>query len=224
MDIKTKRRLALDRQIEARKGAILTAAIQEFIENGIDNSKISDIAKRAAVGTVTVYRYFETKPKLVIECATRLWSRETNNFIPQLNPVNFNNLNGFEQLAHVLGILGSLHETSPVMLRLLEQFDNYIVKEQIPKEQLRHYEAGIIGTRSTMLEAIRKGQKDGSIRRDINALQLYATANHAIVALSQKLLLRGEVLESDLETDAKSQLKLLTDMVLNYIKAENEVR
>ena len=223
MDAKAKRRLALDQQIKARKEDIIDATICEFIENGIDNSKISDIAKRAEVGTITVYRYFETKPKLVIECATKLWSREMEALTPLLFPTDFDGLNGFEQAKHILGILGSLHEKHPVLLRLLEQFDNYVVKEHIQKEQLQQYEAGIIDTRETLLTAILTGQKDGSIRSDIDALQFYATTTHAVIALSQKLLMRGDVIESDLETDAKSQIALLIEMGLYFIKETKEV-
>ena len=223
MDAKAKRRLALDEQIKARKEDIINAAIYEFIENGIDNSKISDIAKRAEVGTITVYRYFETKPRLVIECATKLWKSEMEALTPLLFPTDFVELTGFEQAKHILGILGSLHEKCPVLLRLLEQFDNYIVKEHIAKEQLQQYEAGIIDTRETLLSAIRTGQKDGSIRTDFDALQFYATTTHAVVALSQKLLMRGDVIESDLETDAKTQIALLIEMELYFIKGTKEV-
>ncbi len=223
MDTKATRRLALDLQIEARKEAIVSAATCEFIENGIDNSKISDIAKRAGVGTITVYRYFENKPKLVIECATELWRTETEKLRPLLFPEGFSSLNGFEQVSHILDVLASLYGYFPIILRLLEQFDNYIVREQITKEQLTHYEAGIMKIRVELLEAFRKGQCDGSIRADVDALKIYATATHAIVSLSQKLLLRGEIIQSDLETDANLQLKLLSDMVLSYIKAGDEV-
>ncbi|NCB74081.1 MAG: TetR/AcrR family transcriptional regulator [Clostridia bacterium] len=223
MDTKAKRRQALDIQIEARKEAIVNAAIQEFIENGIDNSKISDIAKRAEVGTITVYRYFENKPTLVIECATKLWESETEKLRPLLFHEGFSSLNGFKQASHILSTLASLYEYSPIMLRLLEQFDNYTVREQITKEQLVQYESGIMKIRAEMLESFRKGQEDGSIRTDIDSLKIYATATHAIISLSQKLLLRGEIIQSDLETGANLQLKLLADMVLNYIKAGNEV-
>lgn len=223
MDTKAKRRKALDLQIEARKEAIIQAAIQEFIENGIDNSKISDIAKRAEVGTITVYRYFENKPTLVIECATKLWGSETEKLRPLLFPEGFSSLNGFEQSSHILSILASLYDCLPIMLRLLEQFDNYTVREQITKDQLTQYEEGIMKIRAEMLESFRKGQADGSIRTDIDSLKIYATATHAIVSLSQKLLLRGEIIQSDVETGADLQLKLLADMVLNYIKAEKEV-
>ena len=213
----------LDMQIIARKEVIVDAAIQEFVENGIDNSKISEIAKRAGVGTITVYRYFENKPKLVIECATKLWSREMDSLKPLIFPENFDNLNGFSQVKHILEILSSLHEKCPVMLSLLEQFDNYIVKEHIQKEQLQQYEAGIIDTRESLLAAIKKGQKDGSIRSDIDANHFYATTTHTVIALSQKLLMRGDVIQSDAETDAKTQIALLIDMELYYIKCKAEV-
>ena len=223
MDAKATRRLALDRQIKARKDDIIDAAICEFIENGIDNSKISDIAKRAEVGTITVYRYFETKPRLVIECATKLWKSEMETLTPLLFPTDFDRLNGYEQATHILEILGTLHEKCPVMLRLLEQFDNYVVKEHIQKEQLQQYEAGIIDTREMLLAAIRTGQADGSIRLDIDAIRFYATTTHAVIALSQKLLMRGDVIQSDTETDAKTQIALLIEMALYFIKGTKEL-
>lgn len=213
----------LDKQIIARKEVIVDAAIQEFIENGIDNSKISDIAKRAEVGTITVYRYFENKPKLVIECATKLWNREMDSMKPLFFPEHFDNLNGFSQVKHILEVLSSLYERCPVMLRLLEQFDNYIVKERIQKEQLQQYEAGIIDTRESLLSAIKTGQKDGTIRSDIDAIHFYATTTHAVIALSQKLLMRGDVIQSDADTNAKTQIALLIDMALYYLKGKAEV-
>lgn len=223
MNAKEKRRIELDLQIEGRKETIIGAAILEFIENGIDNSKISDIAKRAEVGTATVYRYFETKPKLVIECATKLWKGRQNNLSSAFLPADFKAQNGFEQVKKILCSIGSLYEDSPDSLRLLEQFDNYIVKEQIPKEQLRQYESGIMSTRSLMLEAIKAGQADGSIRPDIDGLKFYTTASHAVVALIQKLLLRGDVLQSDHEVDVREQIALMIEMELYFIKGTEGV-
>jgi len=89
---------------------------------------------------------------------------------------------------------------------------------------LLQYESGIIDTREILLEAIHLGQKDGSIRSDIDALQFYATATHAVVALSQKLLLRGDVIQSDQEIGAKAQIALLIEMELYFIKGTIEVR
>ncbi len=222
MDAKAKRRIELDRQIEARKENIIDSAIQEFIENGIDNSKISDIAKRAEVGAATVYRYFENKPKLVVECATKLWRSEMSSLTPLLYPANYNEQNGFEKVKQILYTIGSLYEIRPHLLRLLEQFDNYTVRERISKELLQKYEAGVIDTREMMLAAIKAGQTDGSIRPDIDAVSFYTTVIHSTIPLIQKLILRGDVIQSDREIDAKTQIALLIDMELSYIKGLKE--
>ncbi len=219
MEVGAERRLALDKQIEARKEDIIAAAIREFIENGIENARISDIAKRAEVGTVTVYRYFENKPKLVVECAVRLWHSEMSSLMTQFYPETYSGMNGFAKVCQILVTIGSLYETRPEMLRLLEQFDNYAVKEQLSKELLQKYEAGIINTRVMMLEAIKTGQRDGSIRPEIDALQFYTAVIHSTIPLIQKLLLRGDVIRSDREIDPKKQIELLIDMELFYIKA-----
>jgi AcrR family transcriptional regulator len=222
MDAKAKRRIELDRQIVERKEDILDAAIREFIENGIDNSKISDIAERAEVGAATVYRYFETKSKLVVECATKLWRSEMSSLNPLFYPENYNERNGFEKVKQILCTIGSLYEIRPDMLRLLEQFDNYTVRERISKELLQKYEANIIDTRVMMLAAIKAGQTDGSISPDIDAVSFYTTVIHSTIPLIQKLLLRGDVIQSDREIDAKTQIALLIDMQLSYIKGQKE--
>jgi AcrR family transcriptional regulator len=220
MDAKSKRMLERNQQIEKRKEEILNAAIEEFIQNGIDNSKISDIAKRAVVGSATVYRYFETKPKLVIECATKLWNGEMNSILPRINVESLDSLNGFEQVQKVLNIFVAIYEECPFLLRLLEQFDNYIVNEKIPREQLSQYDVGIAASRDLILKAIKAGQEDGTIRRDFDVLQFYMTIAHAIMALSQKLLMRGDILPSDKEIDGKTQISMLIEVALDFIKVK----
>ena len=213
-----KNRERLEQQILSRRENIIDAAINEFLTNGIDNSKISDIAKRASVGEATVYRYFENKPRLVIDSATKLWSRELESYLSQMNTDAYIRANGFEQVKAIFEIIVSLYEASPELLRLLEQLDNYIVRERISKETLRQYESEIDSFRRLLLAAINTGQKDGSIRSDIDGVLFFETASHSIITLSQKLLIRGDIIKSDKDTDAKAQLELLAEMELDYIK------
>lgn len=219
MDAKTKRRLELDKQIEDRKDDICKAAIAEFIEVGIDNAKIADIAKRAEVGAATVYRYFDNKTGIVVEAASKLWSGEMKHFVPNVKQGDLSGKNGFEQVKSILTLFGTFFKTCPEFLRLLEEFDNYVVRENVSKELLRNYEANISDTEFIMLAAIEKGQRDGTIRPDINPKKFYITSTHAITCLSQKLLLRGNILKSDSEISAKEQIECLIDMELAFIKS-----
>lgn len=52
---------------EQKKEAILTSALDEFSKNGIDASRIEDIAKGANLGKGTFYLYFKSKDDLLNE-------------------------------------------------------------------------------------------------------------------------------------------------------------
>jgi len=101
---------------------------------------------------------------------------------------------------------------------LLEQFDNYVVEEQIGVEQLENYEKNIIDLKEITFGAMERGKKDGSIKMDIDNNIFYTTIAHSMMSLSQKLILRGNILKSDSEVNGKKQLALLIEMAEGYIK------
>jgi TetR/AcrR family fatty acid metabolism transcriptional regulator len=49
---------------EEKKAKILEAAIKTFSKNGLNNTKISDIAEEAAIGKGTIYEYFKSKDEI----------------------------------------------------------------------------------------------------------------------------------------------------------------
>ncbi|MGH4138680.1 hypothetical protein [Clostridium sp.] len=84
----------------------------------------------------------------------------------------------------------------PEFLNFLEHFDNYIVKEAIPLENLVSYEKIIIDTKSAIFDAMDQGKKDGSIKSNIDNDAFYITITHSLMSLCQKLILRGTILKS----------------------------
>jgi AcrR family transcriptional regulator len=60
----------------AADGAILRAGIELFIERGIDGASIEQIAKRAGVGKLTVYRRWSTKEELIAAAMETLFANE----------------------------------------------------------------------------------------------------------------------------------------------------
>src|SRR5215831_2739828 len=48
-----------------KREAILTAALELFVERGFYGTAVPEIAERAGVGAGTIYRYFESKEALV---------------------------------------------------------------------------------------------------------------------------------------------------------------
>ena len=71
-------------QKEARRSAIIDAALEEFTAQGFTATKLDDVAERAGIGKGTIYLYFDSKESLFEEVVRRnlLGGREmVENFI-----------------------------------------------------------------------------------------------------------------------------------------------
>jgi AcrR family transcriptional regulator len=74
----------------AADSAILRAGLQLFLERGIDGASIEQIAKRAGVGKLTVYRRWSTKEELVASAIENVMANEvkwpSSEVIEQVSP------------------------------------------------------------------------------------------------------------------------------------------
>ncbi len=218
MSLKNKRMKEINKQKEKRREDILVAAIEVFKEKSIRSAKMTDIALESEVGVATVYRYFKTKLELVIEAVNWMCKEEMHLMLEPFEGDDYKSMNGFEQMSFILKLFIQLYEVYPDFVALLEQFDNYVVEEQIGLEQLENYEKKISDLKEITFEAMERGKKDGSIKPDIDNNIFYTTIAHSLMSLSQKLILRGNILRGDSEVKGKDQLDLLIKMAQGYIK------
>ncbi|MBU3110132.1 TetR/AcrR family transcriptional regulator [Clostridium lacusfryxellense] len=217
MDLKIKRNLEMENQKKKRKKEVVIAAISVFKENGIDNSKMTDIAERAEIGVATVYRYFKTKTEIVIAAAAILWEEKISILYNKFSEATFMTINGADRVREILNLFIEVYQKYPEFISFLEHFDNYIVKESISIEDLMSYENIIIDTKSAIFHAIDQGKKDGSIKNAIDNDSFYITITHSLMSLCQKLILRGTILKSDRNIPGETQLKILIDMAMLYL-------
>lgn len=217
MNLKIKRKLEMDKQKIKRKEQVVLAAIEVFKEKGIDNSKMTDIAERAEIGVATVYRYFNTKTDIVIDAATVMWEEKISILYDKFSEPVFMGLNGADRVREILNLFINIYQKYPEFMSFLEHFDNYIVKESIPLENLFSYEKIIIDTKTVIFDAIDHGKKDGSIKSNIDNDAFYITITHSLMSLCQKLILRGTILRSNKDVQGVSQLKTLIDMAMLYL-------
>lgn len=220
MDLIEKRKKETEQEKDKRKKFVVDAAVKVFIEKGIENTKMTDIAENAEIGVASVYRYFKTKTEIVIEAAISFWNTEINIFHSILEN-DFDKLSGLARVSKILDIFIETYMNHKYFFRFIEDFDNYVVKENIPKERLSSYEKNILKLMPVMIEALELGKKDGSINPDINNEKFYMTITHTLISLSQKLILRNIILDSDNYFEGKAQLELVKDMALKYIENKN---
>ncbi len=217
MDLKSKRKRELDIRKKKRRKEIIKVALEVFKEKGIDNTKMTDVAKKAQFGVATVYRYFNTKTDLVIEAATLLWDEEIAILNNMLNEKAFTNLLSIERVRKILELFLDIYYNHQDILSFLEQFDNYMVKKKIPQNQLDSYEKSVIDIKQSIIKAIEQGKIDGSIKKEVDADVFYVTITHSLMSLCQKLVLRGKILTNDNVIKENDQIQLLIDMAINYI-------
>jgi AcrR family transcriptional regulator len=217
MDLRQKRKLELENIKNQKMEAVIGAALKVFLEQGIENTKMTDIAEQAEIGIASLYRYFKTKPEIAVEAACRLWQEEIESVNELISVKLQQALSGKEQVASILQTFLELFHYHQEFLKFIDEFDRYIAKEQVPLEKLEKYEKSIIDLKTVMMTAIEHGRGDGSIRKDFDAEAYYFSTTHALMTLSQKLALRGRLLESDNIIQGEQQMQIIIEMAVRYL-------
>ncbi len=218
MNLKELRQKELEQQKQDRRNHIVLCALHVFEERGIDQSTMNEIADEAQVGVATIFRYFDNKKQLVIECAQRLWENEYN-FLNSYLVNDFDQLSGLKQLEHILSVFKVYYNKRPGIFRFLEQFDNFVANENIDLSELEVYEHRVLELRQPILKAIDKGRMDKSIRDDFDETLFYYTIAHQLISLVSKLVLRGRILRSDLEVSGEAQIDVVLSMIVEYVRS-----
>lgn len=197
---------------------IIDKALEIFCSQGIDNTKVTDIAKAADVGVASVYRYFKTKSDIAIQVGIKFWNQVKEEFkIKSINS-DFINKNGLEEFKEIMNFFLILYIEYPYLLKFLHDLDAFIIKEKIESDKLKDYEKNILDIRDMVVNYIEKGQKDGSIKTTFIAEELYVTTTHTLMSLVQKLSLRGSILKSDINISGEQQIRMVLDMIITYVE------
>lgn len=217
MNLREKRKMEQEEQKKQRKEEVISAALEVFKKQGIENTKMTDIADKAEIGVASVYRYFKTKPDIVVEAACKLWEDEIIKLYKYYKTEDFQNKKGITKIQEILQVFLILYLEHQDFIRFIDEFDRYVVRENISKEKIKSYEKSIIDLEATFINALDCGKRDGTIRADVLDEQFYFSITHTLMSLCQKLILRGNVLESDENVKGEEQIKTIIDMAVKYI-------
>ena len=142
-----------------KKRKILNSAIKIFGDKGFQNATISEIAKEAGIGDATIYEYFKSKEDILLEIPVEV----TKELIPQLND-------------HMMGIKGALNKLRKFIwwwLNYVEKNPGYGAIVLLELKTNKNY----VSTNAyqaarnfyqIVLDIIKEGQEEGSIKKDIN--------------------------------------------------------
>ena len=218
MNPKEKRELERQELSNKRRSDVLQAAKRVFVSKGIESATMSDIALEAEMGVASVYRYFNTKPELVIETGID-YCRDA--IASQPFDVIVSALSGLEQVRRLLDALTRLCDERQDFLIFLQQFDFYFSRIENRHPRLDVFESEIFPLVSPWFDAVEKGISDGSIRGDVQPVDVVALIIRSFVSLQQRNLTRDHILSIDERFDRKAQLGMLCDMIVRYLALES---
>ena len=148
-----------ERQESERKKRILTSAIRIIGDKGYQNATIAEIAKDAGIGDATIYEYFKNKEDLLLAIPVEI----TKGLIPLIND-------------HMMGIKGALNKLRKFIwwwLNYVEKNPGYgsIVLLELKTSKTYVSNEAYQAARNfykIVLDIIREGQEEGSIKKEIN--------------------------------------------------------
>jgi len=153
---------------------VIDAALLLFMENGIANTSINQVAKKVDLSPMSLYRYFGTKEDLV----QQTWQTALLKFYEQFNSV-YNPgdcRNGYERFIACMKAYYTLYKQYPSWFTYTHEMFTYRSEGSAPRDNnlqsafWRHYDKEIpIPT----LKALQDGVADGSVRSDVNIHAMY---------------------------------------------------
>ena len=165
-----------------KRQSILQAAIEVFSNGSFKNSSISEIAKRANVAEGTIYQYYKNKEDLFFSIPIQ----KTIEFSEEVD-LHLQGITGtFNQIRKFMWYYLYFFKTNPEYGRILML--EMRVSRSFVKTKAYNFLKRSIGR---ILEIIREGQNEGTIRKDVNLYMLRELVLGILEHVVTRWLLQG---------------------------------
>ena len=143
-----------------KRSRILEAALVVFSRKGVIGTRIADIAAEAGIAYGLVYHYFKNKEEVLSTIFTERWGGITD----RLEQAAKEDGDIRSRLLGVVEVfIGAYHAKPPVVELLTMEFTRVAdILEPIHLDQ-------VSGAYAVVRRIIEQGQRDGKIRKDLNA-------------------------------------------------------
>lgn len=210
-----------EREATRRKEQLMKAGFKLFSENGIENVSLQKVADAADVGVATMYKYYQTKVKLVVAISGKIWGDLWKSVLAQNGPDFFENFTAYEYIEFYLDMIIRLYREKPEMLRFSNNYKNFVYHEGIEEEPLGEHLDELEPLRAMYHKLYEQAKVDHSIRTDLSEQELFTTVAIAMLAVAERYA-QGIVWANDHKTDHTQELKYLKEMLLMWCKGKTE--
>ncbi len=195
-------------QKEVTRQRILETGFRIFAEQTIEKVKMADVAKVAGIGVTTVYRYYKSKPELVLAVSISAWKRYLDTVARRIDSTK---VTAAEEYEYCLDLFLDLYRNHRDLLRFNQFFNVYVQNEEITPEVLKPYIEIVSGLEAVFEAMYEKAREDHTLRTDIPAKEMMLTTTHLMLAVATRYAV-GLVYEGGV--DPEKELILQKSMLL----------
>jgi len=180
---------------DKHRAEILASGMRLCLEKGVADVDMKEIAAAARVSRATLYRYFPSKKLLVYEILR--WQAESNAEGYHAARQSFAG-NGFEKFSQFVAQLVDAYRAFPDMFRFMGMVDFYYCSKDSSADLIELYQDVFYSllVEETPQVYLEEGQRDGSVRADIDPRVYTATVIAALVSLAEQITANKETTQA----------------------------
>lgn len=205
-----------------RRKQILEAGFRLFSAQGIENVSMNAVASAAGVGPTTLFKYFQTKEKLVVAISGMAWSAVWQEGYAQMGLEQYAQLSAYEMIRNYTESMIHLYQNQPSLLRFSGNYKTFINRQNLQKEELKEHLDPLESIHSVFRIAYQRAQTDHSIRTDIPEDVLFTTIAIGMLAMAERYA-QGIVWARRGEEDHTQELRIAEEMILSWCKNGNGI-
>ncbi|MGL5329531.1 MAG: TetR/AcrR family transcriptional regulator [Peptostreptococcaceae bacterium] len=198
-----------------REKSIIEVAKDIFLSRGIVNVRMKDIASEANISRQTLYSYYKDIGEIIIAVEEEI----LNNMQVKSLGEESNNT-PLEYIKEYVSSTLEIIDNYPKEMIFMLQVDLYLKMYSQDKELVENLEKIFINSesRENVINQIKKGQNDKSIRDDKSSSEIYSTIINILMGLIQRILLIDNRVDITNGTTTQILRENIIDMVMKYIK------
>ena len=194
-----------------KRRRIQDAAFSLFVQSSIESVSLEKVARASGVGIATLYRYFGSKPDLVMAISVEQWRGVMQNF------ASFGggreDWTGAQRFVYFLDSLLMLYRNNRNLLRFNQLFNIYMQGLDGNGRRIDAYSLMIDGLGEIFQKTWEKGYADGTIRPDIPWEYAFSTSLHLMLAALTRYAV-GLLYRMPSGSDPEAELRALRDMLM----------
>lgn len=202
---------------DQRRSDILKVSKDLFMNQGLINTTMDNIASKVGVSRRTLYRYYKTKEEIAFEIEIMLFQE-----LFDYQKILYKELSGtgYEKLGSYLLKLANYLESNPAVIKFSGEFDYYFTGEYPYSELVSKFKDMISSTDYILEDILILGINDGSIRSTINPKVVGLTISNTILSLLQRIALRDNHLDLEQGINSRDMAVSAYELFMHSLKNE----